>query len=144
MCQCHVPCAPETQIWRFSTKSSSGFCIQRGLFLCRSHLMMPHCCVLWATSPWTTSTTRKRGTCPRGVAPEHRDRLHALHSGSNTGKRWAVLFVLVLIITLGDPLFHCFCNATPSGGFRMPTSKAVQSQSLPCQAAELRQKHEVG
>ncbi len=106
--------------------------------MCRSHLMMPHCCALWATSPWTTSTTRKRGTCPRGVALERRDHLHALPSGNNTGKRWGIsLGLLLMMTTYGHSFVPCSATQGPSGGFRMP-SMLLSSHEVSCRASERR------
>ena len=120
---------PQKQFWSLQISNSQRAslctylahheleCLVLGLILtnyyvCRSRRMMLLCCALWETSPWTTSTTRKRGTCPRGVAPEHRDHSHALHSGSNTGKRWAVSYVL-LLITLMKTLFFTVLQPIP-------------------------------
>jgi len=133
MCQCHVH--RETQIWKFSTLQQQLWSVSisnsKRASLCRSRQMMLHCYALWETSPWTTSTTRKRGTCPRAAAPERRDHLHALHSGNNTGKRWGVSLVLLLITTRGDPLFPFSATQAPSGGSKMPTKKLYSHEVYP-------------
>ena len=68
--------------------------------------------VPWEISHWRTGTITQPGKLQRAGAPEHRDPLHALNKGSNTGTRYAFAFWPVAVqfalhlCTLGTASVH--------------------------------------